>query len=71
MGSKVFLVRQQHCKSAYSLMVAMCSIHNGRVRDAEELKQARGPQSVCFMIVWLLYIDLEAVDICLTLVDLL
>jgi len=52
-------------------MVAMCSIHNGRVRDAEELKQARGPQSVCFMIVWLLYIDLEAVDICLTLVDLL
>jgi hypothetical protein len=52
-------------------MVAMCSIHNGRVRDTEELRQARGPQSVCSMTVWFLDVELEAVDICLTLVDLL
>ena len=41
------------------------------MRDAEELKQGRGPQSVCSMTVWLLDIELEAVDIYLTLVDLL
>lgn len=71
MGSNVFLVRQQQCNLACSLMVAMCSIHNGRVRDTEELRQARGPQSVCSMTVWFLDVELEAVDICLTLVDLL
>jgi len=44
-------------------MVAMSIIHNGRVRDAEELKQARGLQGVCSMTVWLLDIEREAVDI--------
>jgi hypothetical protein len=52
-------------------MVAMCSIHNGRVRDAKEMKRARGPQSICCVAVWLFDVELEAVDVCLTLVDLL
>jgi len=58
-GPKFFLCVSSNV--SVLLMVAMCSIHNGRVRDAEELNQARGLQSICCMTVWFLDIELEAI----------